>query len=119
MSEIGQIKKLYCYPVKSMAGEELTSAELGWHGINGDRRFSFARTGNMTAFPFPCLIASKMPDLLRYKAYHTNGNNPSKPTVRVRTPEGEDFEVEHESLCKHVAESFGEEVSLIRMNNGI
>ena len=117
MIEIGQIKQIYRYPVKSMAGEELTSAELGWHGIKGDRRFAFMRMGTMSDFPW--LTASKMPDLIRYKAYHSNGNNPSSPTVRVRIPEGADLEVGDESLRKEIAASFGAEVSLIRIGNGI
>jgi uncharacterized protein YcbX len=36
--EIGQVEAIFRYPVKSMAGERLESAALGWHGIEGDRR---------------------------------------------------------------------------------
>lgn len=117
MHPIGIIKSIYRYPVKSMAGEELASAELGWHGIKGDRRFAFMRAGNMSGMPW--LTASKMPELIRYKAYHTNGGNPSSPIVRVRTPEGADTEVEHESLRRQVAAAFGSEVTLVHMGNGI
>lgn len=42
-SPIGQIAALFRYPVKSMAGEYLDLAELGWHGIAGDRRLAFRR----------------------------------------------------------------------------
>ncbi len=117
MHQVGIIKSIYRYPVKSMAGEELTSAELGWHGIEGDRRFAFMRTGNMSGFPW--LTASKMPELIRYKAYHINGGDPSSPIVRVRTPDGADTEVEHESLRQQLAAAFGSEVTLIRVGNGI
>jgi uncharacterized protein YcbX len=117
MREIGRIKQIYRYPVKSLAGEELTSAELGWHGIHGDRRYSFVRAGNMTDFPW--LTASKMPGLIRYQAYHGKGDDPSSPIVRVRTPEGADLEVEDETLRKQLAASFGAEVALIRVGNGI
>jgi uncharacterized protein YcbX len=117
LQQVGIIRSVYRYPVKSMAGELLTSAELGWHGINGDRRFSFVRAGNMSGFPW--LTASKMPGLIRYKAYHGNGNNPSSPVVRVRTPEGADIELEHESLRQQLAVAFGTEVTLIRVDNGI
>ena len=30
---VGTVEALYRYPVKSMAGEALASAELGWHGV--------------------------------------------------------------------------------------
>lgn len=117
MHQVGIIKSIYRYPVKSMAGEELPSAELGWHGIEGDRRFAFMRTGNMSGMPW--LTASKMPELIRYKAYHVNGGDPSLPIVRVRTPDGADTEVGHESLRQKLAAAFGSEVTLIRLGNGI
>jgi uncharacterized protein YcbX len=34
--QIGHIEALFRYPVKSMAGERLETAILGWHGIEGD-----------------------------------------------------------------------------------
>ncbi len=117
MHQVGIIKSIYRYPVKSMAGEELPSAELGWHGIEGDRRFAFMRTGNMSGMPW--LTASKMPELIRYKAYHVDGGNSSSPIVRVRTPDGEDTEVGHESLRQQIAATFGSEITLMRMGNGI
>ncbi|MFI5253364.1 MAG: MOSC N-terminal beta barrel domain-containing protein [Bacteroidota bacterium] len=83
MHQVGVIKSIYRYPVKSMAGEELPSAELGWHGIERDRRFAFMRTGNMSGFPW--LTASKMPELIRYKAYHINGGDPSSNCPRACT----------------------------------
>ena len=36
--EIGQVEALFRYPVKSMGGEPLEEANLGWHGLEGDRR---------------------------------------------------------------------------------
>jgi hypothetical protein len=41
--KIGQIEAIFRYPVKSMRGEQLDAATLGWHGIDGDRRFAFRR----------------------------------------------------------------------------
>ncbi|MFI5252210.1 MAG: MOSC domain-containing protein [Bacteroidota bacterium] len=117
MRQVGIIKSICRYPVKSMAGEELASAELGWHGIEGDRRFAFMRTGIMSGFPW--LTASKMPDLIRYKAYHINSGDPSSPIVRVRTPDGADTEVGHGSLRRQLSAAFGSEVILTRLANGI
>jgi uncharacterized protein YcbX len=36
------VEALFRYPVKSMGGERLEVAKLGWHGLDGDRRM-FAR----------------------------------------------------------------------------
>jgi hypothetical protein len=41
--EIGQIEAIFRYPVKSMRGELLDAATLGWHGLDGDRRLAFRR----------------------------------------------------------------------------
>jgi hypothetical protein len=35
-----------------MAGERLATAELGWHGIEGDRRLAFRRIHDRSAFPW-------------------------------------------------------------------
>ena len=34
--EIGHVEAIFRYPVKSMGGERLEVADLGWHGIDGD-----------------------------------------------------------------------------------
>src|SRR5262245_41194003 len=62
--EIGQIEALFRYPVKSMRGEPLDAATLGWHGLDGDRRLAFRRLEERGGFPW--LIASKHPDLILF-----------------------------------------------------
>jgi uncharacterized protein YcbX len=32
--EIGHVEAIFRHPVKSMAGERLEVAELGWHGLD-------------------------------------------------------------------------------------
>ena len=41
--QVGIVKALYRYPVKSMGGEALDEAQLGWHGVDGDRRLALRR----------------------------------------------------------------------------
>ena len=36
--EIGHVEAIFRYPVKSMGGERLEEANLGWYGLEGDRR---------------------------------------------------------------------------------
>jgi len=43
--EIGHVEAIFRYPVKSMAGERLEVAELGWHGLDGDRRLAVKSFG--------------------------------------------------------------------------
>jgi len=66
LTEIGHIEALFRYPVKSMGGERLEAAELGWHGLEGDRRLAFRKVNDPTGFPW--LTAGKLPDLLRFAA---------------------------------------------------
>jgi len=35
--EVGRVAGLWRYPVKSMAGEALESAGVGWHGVEGKK----------------------------------------------------------------------------------
>jgi MOSC domain-containing protein len=62
--EIGDIEAISRYPVKSMRGESLAAATLGWHGVDGDRRFALRRLDGQSDFPW--LTASKLPDLIRF-----------------------------------------------------
>ena len=62
--EIGQVEAIFRYSVKSMAGERLEAAELGWHGLEGDRRLAFRRLADRSGFPW--LTAGKLPELLLF-----------------------------------------------------
>lgn len=37
MKKVGEIREIWRYPVKGMAGESLQTGQLGAHGLNGDR----------------------------------------------------------------------------------
>jgi uncharacterized protein YcbX len=37
--------------VKSRRGERLEAAQLGWHGLDGDRRLAFRRMDDRSGFP--------------------------------------------------------------------
>ena len=43
--EVGRVAGMWRYPVKSMAAEALEWADVGWHGVEGDRRWAFIRDG--------------------------------------------------------------------------
>lgn len=61
---IGEVAALYRYPVKSMAGQSLRTADLGWYGCTGDRRLALRRVDDRGRFPW--LTASKLPELILY-----------------------------------------------------
>jgi len=51
-TEIGQVEAIFRYPVKSMRGEQLEVANLGWHGLEGDRRLAFRRMADRSGMPW-------------------------------------------------------------------
>jgi uncharacterized protein YcbX len=51
MERIGALETICRYPVKSMAGEELDEAFVGFAGMMGDRAYAFVRAPGPRAFP--------------------------------------------------------------------
>jgi len=99
--EIGHVEAIFRYPVKSMRGESLEAANLGWHGLDGDRRLAFRRLDDRSGFPW--LTAGKLPDLVLF-APQPREDNADLPT-HVRTPAGDDLPVFGEALAAEVAAS--------------
>lgn len=114
--EIGQVEALFRYPVKSMAGERLEAAELGWHGIEGDRRLAFRKVNDRTAFPF--LTAGKLPDLLLFSPHREEGAEGALPT-HIRTPDGETLPLFAEELAADVGRRHGAPVQMMQFRQGI
>jgi hypothetical protein len=112
--EIGQIEAIFRYPVKSMRGESLETATLGWHGLDGDRRLALRRLDDRGGFPW--LTASKLPDLVRFAPQRGDGN--ALPT-HVRTPEGDEMPVFGEALAAEVERRCGVPVQMMHLNHGI
>lgn len=52
MSVIGRVDSLWRYPVKSMRGEELGEAFVGFAGVYGDRLFALTSTASSKGFPY-------------------------------------------------------------------
>lgn len=117
LMEIGHVEAIFRYPVKSMGGEPLEVANLGWHGLDGDRRLAFRRIDDRSGFPW--LNASKLPDLLLYAPHrHETGANGELPT-HVRTPDGEELPVFGEDLATEVGRRYGAPVQMMQLNHGI
>ncbi|MEP7145793.1 MAG: MOSC N-terminal beta barrel domain-containing protein [bacterium] len=114
--EIGRIKAIFRYPVKSMAGMELTAAKLGFHGIEGDRRFAFRRMTEQGGMPW--LTASRLPEMILFKPFHQQ--NIDDPVLsHVRTPEGISLELRSMELSLEISRRLGSEVQLMHLRNGI
>ena len=115
--EIGRVSAIFRYPVKSMAGELLDVAKLGWHGIDGDRRFAFRRLNDTSGFPW--LTASKVPELILYKPLRLDHETADSPPTHVRTPHGKEYELRSNELREEISTRFGSDVEMMNFKHGI
>jgi uncharacterized protein YcbX len=115
--EIGQVEAIFRYPVKSMGGERLEAAQLGWHGLEGDRRLAFRRMEDRGGFPW--LSASKLPDLLLFAPHRREDGARGDLPTHVRTPDGEEMAVFGEDLAAEVGRRHGAPVQMMQLKHGI
>jgi hypothetical protein len=94
MTEIGTVREVWRYPVKSMRGETMNEAFMGFSGIYGDRCAAYIRQDGKAGFPY--LSASAQEQMLRYQ-----------PVFR---------HPERAVLPPHLAESAGMEPGLTPLN---
>jgi uncharacterized protein YcbX len=113
---VGEVVGLFRYPVKSMAGERLQSAQLGWHGIEGDRRYAVRRTTDGSGFPW--LTGTKLPELILFAPQRRAHGDGDAPT-HVRTPEGDEFPLLSPELASDIARRHGSPVEILYLRHGI
>jgi uncharacterized protein len=114
LTEIGHVEAIFRYPVKSMGGERLEVANLGWHGLEGDRRLAFRRIEDRSGFPW--LTASKLPELLLFAPLRREGGD--LPT-HIRTPDDEEMTVFDAGLAAEIGRRYGSPVEMMQMKHGI
>jgi uncharacterized protein YcbX len=116
-TEVGHVEALFRYPVKSMGGEPLAAAQLGWHGIEGDRRLAFRRLEDRGGFPW--LTASKLPELLLFAPHRGDHGAQGELPAHVRTPEGDELLIFGDDLADDVGRRHGSPVQMMQLNHGI
>jgi uncharacterized protein YcbX len=114
---VGHVQELVRHPVKSMAGIATQTAHLGWHGLDGDRRFAFRRIGVNNGFPW--LGASRLPELLLHAPTGFDDTAKDPAPTHIHTPEGTSFALGSAELDKHVSDKLGSPVELMRLRQGI
>jgi hypothetical protein len=114
--DIGHVEAIFRYPVKSMGGEPLEAANMGWHGLDGDRRLALRKLDDRSGFPW--LTATKVPDLLRYVPERSEDGGGDLPS-HVRTPDGDVLPVFGEELAAEVGRRHGSPVEMTYLKHGI
>ena len=115
--KVGEVEALFRYPVKSMSGELLELADLGWHGIDGDRRLAFRRLDDRGGFPW--LTATKLPELILFAPQRREPAARGDLPTHVRTPEGEELPVFGQELATDVGRRHGSPVEMTHLSRGI
>lgn len=116
-TNIGEIEAIFRYPVKSMRGEPLENAALGWHGLDGDRRFAFRRLDDRSGFPW--LTASKVPELILFTPQGNQDKDGEALPTHVLTPAGERMPLFGDALVAEIGRRYAGPVQMTHLKNGI
>jgi hypothetical protein len=111
------VEAIFRYPVKSMGGERLDAAKLGWHGLDGERRLAFRRIDDRGGFPW--LTASQLPELLLFAPHRREDSAQGDLPTHVHTPHGEEMPVFGEDLATEVGRRYGAPVQMMQLKHGI
>jgi uncharacterized protein YcbX len=113
---IGHVAAMARYPVKSMGGEAVSEAEIGWAGIVGDRQWAFVAQGRNSRFPW--FTGRDHSDLVRYRAAYEDGAAPRTSDVRVTAPDGWQGSIRDPALLRRIEEESESAVSLLQLGRG-
>jgi uncharacterized protein len=111
---VGTLVGLWRYPVKSMRAEGLTEAEVGWHGLAGDRRWAFIRSG-VERSGFPWLTLRERPEMGQFRPYFVDPDRPDSSQTIVCAPDGHEYDVTDGAL----AALLGDGVRVIKQDRGV
>lgn len=142
MTTIGAVESLWRYPIKSMRGEAINEAFMGFSGFFGDRCFAFKNSSARKGFPY--LNATAHEQMLRYRPQFryperavkppnlaeamsiSPGVNPANPDpndliVDVVTPSGAVVAVDDPALLEILSEGLRGEnhLTLVRSDRAL
>ena len=110
MTRVGRVVAIRRFPVKSMAGEELDEAEVGWTGLGGDRQYAFVRAGNHSHFPW--FTGRQWPGLVLCRAAYDGDR------VAVTGPDDARRDVTDPALLAALEAAGGHKLTLMRLARG-
>jgi MOSC domain-containing protein len=142
LSIIGRVDSLWRYPVKSMRGEQLEEAFVGFAGVYGDRLFAFKSAASQKGFPY--LTGREQQQMLRYQPRFRHPDKAAQPPnlseaeslgpgitplyadvedliVDVETPSGETLSIDDSALIRMLGDGIREAhiLSLLRSERAL
>jgi uncharacterized protein YcbX len=116
MIDVGHLAAIWRYPVKSMRGEEMDNASLGWNGLDGDRQYAFYKATDGSRFPW--LSGRDVAELVLHRAHYVEAASPRTSPVQVTVPAGGEFDVRDPALADRLGAAAGREVRLLQLGRG-
>jgi uncharacterized protein YcbX len=142
MTTVGRVESLWRYPVKSMRGEELTEAFLGFAGVYGDRLYAFRSAARPAGFPY--LTGRELARMLLYRPRFRDAaravrppnlaaaeamgpgitplpGDPADLALEVETPEGDVLAIDDPALLARLGAGGpdGRSLSLLRSERAL
>ncbi|MFT5196618.1 MAG: hypothetical protein ACI9EW_000796 [Cellvibrionaceae bacterium] len=116
MNKIGTIHAIWIYPIKSMKGISVESADMYWYGLGGDRRYAFVQSENHSTFPW--LTGREVPKIVQYQPAFANSSDLFTSSIQVTTPEGASHATTSAELRQELATQLKNPVHLMQLNRG-
>lgn len=105
MRQIGVVKEIFCYPVKSMLGSSLSHCTIAEHGLPGDRRYAL-----FGADKYKPLSAKRVPELFRFSARFDSAKQ-ERDAVTIVFPDGTSISAASDKLDGRLSEQLKSSVS--------
>ncbi len=108
MVEVGKVKQLWCYPVKSMQGSPVEKSLIEKSGMLGDRNWALRdeSIGELTT-------VRKLPKLLKFKAvYNEDSSHDKVAHVTIEMPDGSSVKSQDVDVNQKLSEAIGRPVTL-------
>jgi uncharacterized protein YcbX len=113
---IGHVAGLNRFPVKSMAGEPLETAEIDWQGIEGDRQYAFYFRESGSRFPW--LTGRDVSEMVLHSARFADPDSPKTSRVEVAAPDGWRGHVDDAELLARLSAAAGAPLGLLQLAIG-
>ena len=108
-SQVGVVKDLFRYPVKSMLGERLTEVEVGLKGVIGDRAWALREANGRI------ITAKKWANMLGFRAAYEGTPAPHQlAAVKITLPDGRSVRADDPSTSDIISSHLGRPVKLER-----
>jgi len=117
-TQAGAVVSLWRYPVKSMLGEELSTAQVQGHGLSGDRAYGLVDRSDGKAAT--AKNPRKWPTLFAFRAalIEPSGGGSAPSSLRIVLPDGRVVTGEQGDLDEVLSKALNRDVTLARSERG-